>query len=81
MYLFVLQECELHSAVYYQSKLNRVTQRVAELEEMVEGKQLALDKLVRENEAFRSQQISAENQVGNYFQIKFKPILFFTLNT
>ncbi|XP_041366390.1 A-kinase anchor protein 9-like isoform X3 [Gigantopelta aegis] len=63
------KESELHSAVYYQSKLSNVIQRVAELEEMVEGKQLALDKLVSENEALRSQQASAENQLESKDQM------------
>nr|KAG5706106.1 hypothetical protein BaRGS_025728 [Batillaria attramentaria] len=42
------EEPELHSAVFYQAKLAAATQRIAELEEAVEGKQLALDSMVQE---------------------------------
>ncbi|XP_071108660.1 extracellular matrix-binding protein ebh-like isoform X2 [Haliotis cracherodii] len=49
------EEADMHSSVYYQTKLVDATRRVAELEEMMEGKQLALDKVVQENDQLRQQ--------------------------
>ncbi|XP_046573567.1 A-kinase anchor protein 9-like isoform X2 [Haliotis rubra] len=49
------EEADLHSSVYYQTKLVDATRRVAELEEMIEGKQLALDKVLQENDLLRQQ--------------------------
>lgn len=45
---FYFQESDLNTEVYLQTKLIAAKQRIAELEELVEGKQLALDAMVQE---------------------------------
>ncbi|XP_076469593.1 LOW QUALITY PROTEIN: uncharacterized protein LOC143299932 [Babylonia areolata] len=42
------EESDVQTSLHYQNKLAAATQRIAELEEAVEGKQLALDRMVLE---------------------------------
>ena len=47
----LLQESDLHTAVKYQAKLTAAYQKIAELEETIEGKQIAIDKLIADVES------------------------------
>ncbi|XP_070212349.1 A-kinase anchor protein 9-like isoform X3 [Littorina saxatilis] len=58
------EESELHAAVHYQTKLLAATDRIAELEETVEGKQLALDRMTMELHLSNSPQKNVEDRLA-----------------
>ncbi|XP_005093244.2 A-kinase anchor protein 9 [Aplysia californica] len=58
---FSTEEQEFRGSVFYQAKLVEARRRIAELEETVEGKQLALDALVRETQS-QKKSLSADPQ-------------------
>ncbi|KAK7110953.1 hypothetical protein V1264_014745 [Littorina saxatilis] len=61
---FTGDESELHAAVHYQTKLLAATDRIAELEETVEGKQLALDRMTMELHLSNSPQKNVEDRLA-----------------